>query len=297
MTPIRNRLFCIISAYFEPLFRSFVQLPLEEFEPRWSRILEQTMARFRDSMIELVGAIMMMAVTAQCLMSGGVGMVLCLIVLVKTLVFTSRMKLVCFTTREPVQLLFCVALKISMHAGHWRSLLHPDRGEKERKPTGFWWETSRCPIYDNPAGFDNGVPLWLARRKCANGVSIHGCVKGASILTRRFVRRVIGERKVFGLVLTSYREDVEDEVCPEVQILEYNERDHKWKVVLGGHEEFVSFAEDRGISVDQHCIGVSIFAIRITQEGSVLPGWLSRGQLIIPLYKYGVTVTVREVLV
>ena len=122
-------------------------------------------------------------------------------------------------------------------------------------------------------------------------------MKGASILTRRFVRRVIGERKVFGLVLTSYREDVEDEVCPEVQILEYNERDHKWKVVLGGHEEFVSFAEDRGISVDQHCIGVSIFAIRITQEGSVLPGWLSRGQLIIPLYKYGVTVTVREVLV
>ena len=45
------------------------------------------MARFRDSMIELVGAIMMMAVTARCLMSGGVGMVLCLVLVVRSFFF------------------------------------------------------------------------------------------------------------------------------------------------------------------------------------------------------------------
>ena len=183
----------------------------------------------------------------------------------------------------------CRSLEVAITSGQRR---------KERK-SRWVFGGRHCGVLSTtiPAGFDDGVPMWLARQKRANGVSIHGCVKGASIMTRRFVRRVIGERKVFGLVLTSYRADVEDEVCQEVQILQFNEGDHKWKVVLGGHEEFVSFAEDRGISVDQHCLGVSIFAVRITQEGSVLPGWLSRGRLIIPLYKYGVSVTVREVLV
>ena len=67
------------------------------------------------------------------------------------------------------------------------------------------------------------MSLWLARRTCADSGTVFGTVKGLCN-TAKFVRRVIGERKLFGLVWRSYRTDEEDDVDQTVEILKFDRK-------------------------------------------------------------------------
>ncbi len=169
-------------------------------------------------------------------------------------------------------------------------------GPAERYPIHgrtVWWDAA--PAIPDPAGVDRGVSLWLARKTGA--ATVYGTVKGASVMSRRFVRRVIGERKLFGYMWSSYRVDEEDPVTQAVEILHFDDTRHGWKAFMGGHEDWIAFTEVKGLAVDRLTNGAPVFAIRITQGDSKLPGFMCRGQLIIPLHQHKQPVTVRELLV
>ena len=69
--------------YVDVVVRAVVQLPLREFEAEWLRILDQTLDRFRKSIIELVATILLMIVVARYLNSSiGMTILICCILLV-----------------------------------------------------------------------------------------------------------------------------------------------------------------------------------------------------------------------
>lgn len=140
------------------------------------------------------------------------------------------------------------------------------------------------------------MSLWLARRTSADSGTVFGTVKGV-FSTRKFVRRVIGERKLFGLVWRSYRSDEEDDVDQAVEILKFDNGKHGWKVFLGGHDDWMKFTRLRGLVVDRLASAAPVYAIRITQGDCKLPGFMCGDQLIIPLFQHKQTVIIREVLV
>ena len=140
------------------------------------------------------------------------------------------------------------------------------------------------------------MSLWLARRTCTDSSTVFGTVKGFSS-TGKFVRRVIGERKLFGLVWRSYRTDEEDDVDQAVEILKFDSGKHSWKVFLGGHDDWMKFTRLRGLVVDRLASAAPVFAVRITQGDCKLPGFVCGGRLIIPLFRCKQPVIIREVLV
>ena len=69
--------------YVDVVVRAVVQLPLREFEAEWLRILDQTLDRFRKSIIELVATILLMIVVARYLNSSvGMTILICCSLLV-----------------------------------------------------------------------------------------------------------------------------------------------------------------------------------------------------------------------
>jgi hypothetical protein len=173
--------------YVDAVVRTVVQLPLREFEAEWLRILDQTMERFRKSMVELVATILLMIAVARYLNSNVSMTILICCTLLVSRAFDHivrdgdrkclrRTMVVTDNGRDSAPMLLQAWTYRTKRKGDLRKNSCRDASDGP----SVWWESMKIPNDQDPAGVERDVSLWHARRTRTDSVTVFGTVRGVS---------------------------------------------------------------------------------------------------------------------